>query len=75
MKVIEYKAFVPDTAKCKGCRYWRRGGGDVDNGLKMCHHLLDTDKRRSVGVDGKCLSYYKLPDKPKPQSKRWRDVE
>lgn len=42
--------------ECKGCVYWRSAqGGGVGDVLHVCHHLLDTGKRR-VEKDGKCIS-------------------
>ena len=44
---------MSDKSKCKRCRYWRSfwGGSEA-----VCHHLLDTDKRR-VEVNGVCKSF------------------
>ena len=42
--------------QCKGCVYFRSGGGNPDS-IKFCHYMLYTDKRRRVAEDGKCLSY------------------
>ena len=53
--------------QCKGCVYFRAGNGDNKNGLKFCHYMLYTDKRRQVAEDGKCLSYKKgKKTKPSP---------
>ena len=44
------------NTQCKGCHYWLSGsGGYPGGGVKLCHHLLYTGKRR-VEVDGVCLS-------------------
>lgn len=40
--------------KCKDCVYFKRSFGC--SGEWMCHYLLETDKRRVVGEDGKCKS-------------------
>ena len=53
-----YHEFKPNTEKCVPCEFWRTGGGVIatrDSG--MCHHLLDTGKRRVVAADGECMSY------------------
>lgn len=41
--------------QCRGCGYFRSGSGD-QNGMKFCHHYLDTGIRRKVGENEKCLS-------------------
>ena len=43
---------MSDTTKCKSCQYWRSVWG---NSPAVCHHLLDTGKRR-VEVGGVCKS-------------------
>lgn len=52
--------------QCKGCVYFRAGNGGQE-GMKFCHYMLYTDKRRQVAEDGKCLSYKKCKQtKPSP---------
>ena len=42
--------------RCKGCVYWKSAqGGGTEGTLHICHHLLETGKRR-IDQDGKCLS-------------------
>ena len=42
--------------RCRGCVYWRASAGGANyESMYMCHHLLDTGKRR-IDQDGKCLS-------------------
>lgn len=42
--------------RCRGCVYWRSStGGQGIPSLYLCHHLLDTGKRR-IDQDGECLS-------------------
>lgn len=43
--------------QCEGCVFWQKAGttGGTENSLHMCHHLLETGKRR-IEKDGKCLS-------------------
>lgn len=46
-----------DSQKCNGCVYWQKAqstGGNEES-LHICHHLLETGKRR-VEQDGQCLS-------------------
>lgn len=40
--------------QCKDCVYLKRANGLC--GIKFCHHLLETNKRRVVGENGQCLS-------------------
>lgn len=53
-----------NVERCYDCKYWRNGGGSYSgsNSVKFCHHLLETNKRRQVGADGKCLSQAKRED-------------
>ena len=39
--------------QCQGCLYWK--GARSGMGTMMCHHMLETGKRR-IDQDGKCLS-------------------
>jgi hypothetical protein len=39
--------------QCKGCAYFIGHNG---TGMKFCHYMLYTGKRRKVGEDEKCLS-------------------
>ena len=42
--------------QCVGCVYWKSGAGGHENTtLFMCHHLLETGKRR-IDQNGVCLS-------------------
>lgn len=41
--------------QCKGCVYWRGASGNSGLGTIMCHHMLDTGKRR-IDNDGVCGS-------------------
>lgn len=41
--------------QCKGCVYWRGANGRGGIGSTMCHHMLDTGKRR-IDNDGVCGS-------------------
>ena len=54
---VERERIMTEYAKrCEGCVYWRSAqGGGVGDVLHICHHLLDTGKRR-IDKDGKCLS-------------------
>lgn len=48
-----------DVEKCANCHFWRGANGcHSAEGMKFCHHLLDTNKRRKVDEEtGGCLSY------------------
>ena len=43
--------------ECIGCVFWKKAyaTGGTEGSLHMCHHLLETGKRR-VEKDGKCIS-------------------
>lgn len=45
---------LTDRKLCEGCVYWHGASGS-DNAYVMCHHLLNTGKRRVV-EDGVCKS-------------------
>lgn len=42
---------------CRGCEYWTGAFGPTTPGMRFCHFLLRTNKRRVIGEDGTCLSY------------------
>ena len=51
----EYK---PNMTKCVTCVYWRSGAGaEATRYYGVCHHMLDTGKRRQRTEDNECLSY------------------
>lgn len=50
--------------QCVGCVYWRGFWGHSGSGTSVCHHLLDTGKRR-IDKKGKCFS--KKTEKPPVQ--------
>lgn len=43
--------------QCKGCVFWKKASltGGSEGSLHLCHHLLETWKRR-IEKDGVCLS-------------------
>ena len=49
---------MSDVEKCLSCHYWRGANGcNSSESLRLCHHLLDTGKRRKVDENtGECLS-------------------
>lgn len=46
--------------QCEGCAYFLSGGGGKAEsrcgGIRFCHHMLYTGKRREVGENEICLS-------------------
>ena len=51
-----------DVKRCKACHFYKGSNGcNSGEGLKFCHHLLDTGKRRQVDEQtGECLSFTPL---------------
>lgn len=59
---------MTDPKICEGCEYWRRSSGSH---MFLCHHYLDTNKRRVIAEDNKCKSFVPgtFGDKPKDTDK------
>lgn len=59
----------------KPCYYYRSTNGANDKVSFACHYLLDTDRARVRGEDGKCLSWRSNRYKKQTEHREWKMPE